>query len=61
MHKTLHQFRGHAKSIFVKGREEGVIKKWTKTNRDGGGGGVLAFVYVRLFLKKCWDFPNEVL
>ena len=58
MHKTLHQFRGHAKSIFVKGRGEGVIKKWTKTNREGGGG-VLAFVYVRPFKKSAVIFKMK--
>ena len=45
--------------MFVKGRGEEVIKKWTKTNRDVEGGGVLALVYVCFFKKNAEIFEMK--
>ena len=54
--------RGHSKSTFIIGAGGGggggVVEKPTKTNRERG---VYSMCVRSLFLKKCWDFQNEVL
>ena len=43
--------------------EEGTGGRSLKSEHKqiGEGEGVLGYVHVRFFLKKCWDFENEVL
>ena len=50
-------------TVFKMFVEEGTGGRSLKSEHKqiGEGEGVLGYVHVRFFLKKCWDFENEVL
>ena len=51
-------FKKYVRRIGWGGGEGGVLKKWTKTNRGGMGGGQ-AYLYVRSCEKNCLIFKQQ--